>query len=224
MTILLPENPAPGYYIDGAGSGKKFYYDGANWYLIDGFLRRLIDMDALIADGTVTSLAIPNRQYPNTPAAIMPGDTVSIKVSYKYKGPAITGAKQYIALGEFVGVPQLGVFTDKIANQSPVPPNHGNPTVPSGCTTVSGGFNSSSSHIRNLAKSTDYQTYDFTWTFVVPDILSSGDNDICIVIFGGTPAIPNEDSFKFIWFDCVSLTNDNPNIQDITIVSITVTP
>jgi len=74
-----------GWYRDPT-TGQYYYYDGENkkWYIL--------------AAGVLQPLAIAEQSAPKT-VSVKAGDNLKISISYKYTGPAITGAEQYFSIG-----------------------------------------------------------------------------------------------------------------------------
>jgi hypothetical protein len=83
--VADPPEYATGWYRDPA-TGQYYYYDATNkkWYIY--------------AAGVLQPLAIAEQSAPKT-ISVIAGDKVKVSISYKYTGPAITGAEEYFSIG-----------------------------------------------------------------------------------------------------------------------------
>jgi len=74
-----------GWYRDPI-TGQRYYYDAENkkWYIY--------------AAGLLQPLAIAEQSAPKT-VTLQAGDSLKISISYRYTGPAITGAEEYFSIG-----------------------------------------------------------------------------------------------------------------------------
>ena len=87
LGTIVGDPPAyeTGWYQD-LTTGEYYYYDATEkkWYIY--------------AAGYLYALAIAELSAPKT-VTVKAGDSLKISISYKYVGPAVTGAEEYFSIG-----------------------------------------------------------------------------------------------------------------------------
>lgn len=88
LGVVNPTQYQTGWYRDPT-TGQYYYYDGAigKWYIYTA--------------GQLYALGITEQQAPKV-VMVAPGDSLEITISYKYAGPASTGAEEYFSIGSKV--------------------------------------------------------------------------------------------------------------------------
>jgi hypothetical protein len=83
--VADPPDYTTGWYHD-PNTGQPYYYDAENkkWYIY--------------AAGILQPLAIAEQTAPKV-VSLMAGNSLTISISYKYTGPAVTGAEEYFSIG-----------------------------------------------------------------------------------------------------------------------------
>jgi hypothetical protein len=170
-----PQEYTAGWYVD-PNTGQQVYYDPAtrNFYTQAG------------------GIYVP-MSYMNTApkqVTVAPGDNLKITVSFKYTGPAITGACIRYCVGVYG---TFGFTEDLVAIESfNIPQVVTPPSV----------ANVSNSH-----------------TFAIPTNIGSDWNDIYVKMYGGTPSLGSDvvPSYIFGYENALIIVGTQPNITEFKI-------
>jgi hypothetical protein len=166
---------APGWYIEPV-TGQYIYYDS--------FARKFYTMGG----GVYIPLGYMNPAPKQV--SVAPGDLLKISISFKYTGPAISGATGYYS----IGVNGTFGFDEKLVQRTTfnIPQVVTAPSAPN--------------------------VFD-SYTFVIPTSVATNWDDIYVKIFGGNPSIANETltSYLFGYDGALLIAGINPTITEFKI-------
>lgn len=166
---------SPGWYVD-PQTGQRVFFDpnSQKFYTMAG--------------GVYIPLGYMNPAPKQV--AVAPGDRLSVTISFKYTGPAVTGVTGYYC----IGINGIFGFDERMVQRTT--------------------FN-----LPQVTTPPSYPNVSNSYTFTMPTGMGTDWNDVYVKIFGGSPSIAGEATTPYIfgYENALTIAGIQPSITEFKI-------